>query len=335
MKNLTEIATLYKKYSWVFITLTLIIFFSALIFLKNYTTQKTTIPDKTVPPNFETLPGKTKSFNSENLVLPDNPPKKLPVYTLSSFRNLLEKAPAISSSLNFQSKPQNLNDATHGNGLLYSNEKGVIVIYENLLSYQNYQPKTPPKTFDNNLLTTKALSFITNLGLSDNFSKEPRITYSKFEGETITEASSPTNKDLINLKFDYTLDGLRVVGQSSQITTILDSTGNVILFNYILFKYNTKKSEFTLIPPQEALNNLTNNQAFLIDIKDLTGQAEHIKSIGDLGVITLVKAYPAYYLPSNNPDNIQPVWVFEGEGQSSDKIDFIATYAVPAIKESF
>ena len=54
----------------------------------------------------------------------------------------------------------------------------------------------------------------------------------------------------------------------------------------------------------------------------------------NLGEVTLNNAYLAYYLPTKQPDIIQPVWIFEGESKI-DNLPVNVTFAVPAIESKY
>ncbi|OGD95986.1 hypothetical protein A3B52_03015 [Candidatus Curtissbacteria bacterium RIFCSPLOWO2_01_FULL_41_28] len=335
MINLTTAAAACKKFVWV---LSLILLIGFLIFLMFYRFSPKTLP-REIPkpiekPAFETFPGEASQFITDRLSTPTNIPKTLPIYRLTLRESLLPNANFFASKLGFRNPPKELNDVTFGQGLLFSKEDGALSVYQDIISYQEFITEPQIGQFDETRLKIKALEFISGLGIlttNINLQSEPTVTYQKLAGEGFAPTKDPNLANFVNFIFNYTLEGLKVVGNISDLRITLTPAGDVVRLTFRSFGAEAETDGYLLMEFQDALKLLLNNQGSLIKV---SGEQEDVEVSRNFGRVSLNNTYLAYYLSTKQPDTIQPIWVFEGES-IINSLPVNVTFAVPAIESKF
>ena len=336
MMNLTIAAAFSKKLGLILAAVLLIGF---LLFLIIYRFSPQPLPKEAPKPiekiAFETFPGRASQFITDRLSKPANIPQTLPIYKLSLGESFLSNANSLASKLGFKNPSKELNDVTFGQGLLFSKEDGALSIYKDIITYQKYISQSRATgQFDEIRLKIKALDFISGLDIpttNTNLQSEPTATYQKFSGESLAPTKNPAQANFITFNFNYALEGLKVVGNISDLRITLSPSGEVARLIFKLFKATREPDDYPILGFANALKMLLNNQGSLINV---TGQREDIETAKNLGEVTLNNAYLAYYLPTKQPDIIQPVWIFEGESKI-DNLPVNVTFAVPAIESKY
>src|SRR3990167_91863 len=271
MINLTTAAAACKKFVWV---LSLILLIGFLIFLMFYRFSPKTLP-REIPkpiekPAFETFPGEASQFITDRLSTPTNIPKTLPIYRLTFRESLLPNANFFASKLGFRNPPKELNDVTFGQGLLFSKEDGALSVYQDIISYQKYISQSRATgQFDEIRLKIKALDFISGLDIpttNTNLQSEPTATYQKFSGESLAPTKNPAQANFITFNFNYALEGLKVVGNISDLRITLSPSGEVARLIFKLFKATREPDDYPILGFANALKMLLNNQGSLINV---------------------------------------------------------------------
>src|SRR3989344_5446942 len=335
MMNLTIAAAFSKKLGLILAAVLLIGFLLFLI-ISRFSPHP---PPKEAPKPiekiaFETFPGRASKFIPDRLSNPANIPQTLPIYKLSLGESFLSNANSLASKLGFKNPPEELNDVTFGQGLLFSKEDGALSIYKDIISHQKFVTASPKGQFDQTRLKLKASQFVSDMGLpitNTDLESEPTATYQKFSGESLAPTKNPAQANFITFNFNYALEGLKVVGNISDLRITLNPTGEVTKLIFKLFKAVIEPDSYPALGFDGALKLLLNNQGFLIDV---AGEREDIETAKNLGEVFLNNVYLAYYLPTKQPDIIQPVWIFEGESKI-DNLPVNVTFAVPAIESKY
>src|SRR3989344_2446260 len=118
LANITEII---KKVAWIFAAILLITLLLVLIYLRNSDKKEDLKVVLIEKPKIEFLQIGTSKFETKNLSLPKNPPTTLSIFNVYP-KNFLNEASITADRLDFKNLPKNLEDATFGKGLLFSNE---------------------------------------------------------------------------------------------------------------------------------------------------------------------------------------------------------------------
>ncbi len=324
MTNLSNFSENFKRFGWIIAVVILALIFVALILFRFSNGKTTVAPQPTQQIQFDSFGGKPSQFNSQNLTLPSTYPETLPLYQpAESSKNLLAVASTFATKFGFKNQPTNLEDkSVLGNGLLFSDPDKVLSVYKYLVTYQKYLTQSPPATFNILQLKQKALALLSNLQIVNL--NDPQTIFMRLQGETLGKTQE---KDAAFVRFHFTtqLSGLPIVSSKEGADVTLDSAGNVIQFSYRESSFNPKEGSYKIISPQQALANI-DAQGSLINVQ---GNEDGVETIKALGVVNLRKAYLAYYLPIKTPDEIQPIWIFEGDGQPKD-LPITVQFAVPA-----
>ena len=332
MINLTTAADFSKKFVWILAVILLIGLCIFLIFYRfSPKPSSKETPRSIAKPAFETFPGKVSQFITDRLSAPADIPKTLPIYKLSLEESFLPNANSFALKLSFKNPPKELSDVTFGQGLLFSKEDGALSIYKDIITYQKFITQPQIGQFDESRLKIKALDFISGLGIptsNTNLQSEPTVTYQKLSGEGFAPTKDPNQANFVNFDFNYALKGLKVVGNISNLRITLISTSDVTRLTFRSFKAEAETDNYPLMEFKDALKLLLNNQASLIEV---AGEREDIETTKNLGQVALNNTYLAYYLPTKQPDKIQPVWIFEGESIISG-LPVNLTFAIPAIE---
>lgn len=330
MANLNTISTTIKQFSWLIVVLILVIVFIFLIVIRFFFAKPQT---QKLPPintmQIESLPASNSNvtFRTTNLNTPSNTPQSLPIYTISTEKNFLQNADIIAQKLNFTNSPQELNDINLKNGLAFSKEDGILTIYASKLGYQKVSKLKQPSSLDPEILLPKAVAFASNLGLGIDTS-QPQITYSKFIGDSNYQTENIQEAQQIHFTFTYSKNNIKIMGDTYGVRITLDSSGEITTVTANALDFVPQQTNYPVIEFAQALKILQSNQGKLIKIK---GEREDIQTSKNLSAIDLENSYIAYYLPSISPQDLQPVWVFEGTA-IVDQLPAEATYVVPAIK---
>lgn len=331
MTTLTSIATFFKKSAPSLLFALLITFTIFLIVLRLAPKKSTQELASLNPPVFEVISGNTSTFNTQRLDSPKEAPNQLSAYSLNSPKNFLDESQNLATKIGFTNQPQPLRDISHGEGLLYSNERGSLIVYKEIIIFQQSLGKPLPNRLSVEELKTKAASFLSNLGQSVDPTRL-KITYSKISGEDLVETPDLTQAVLVNFTFNYRVDGLPVIGPFATTSINLDFGGNITAFNIRRFAIGTKVAQYPILNFNSALTALRAGNGKLIlaagNIRDDT-------ALQQISAVSLKTAYLGYYLPGKIPETIQPVWIFEGQGEQDDEPLIELTFAVPAIEEKY
>ena len=333
MTNLTAISSLTKKILWV-LALALLIGFLLFLIIYKFSPHETK-DEKPLnlieSPQFNTISATVGRFKTEQLTAPENIPKKIPVYKLSSEDSFLIIANTFATKLGFADPPRELNDARLGQGLLFAKDNRVLSIYKDLITYQKSVPQSKVSPFDETFLRTKAIEFISALEIPTvNLAEEP-ITYIKLTNEGLLQTKNASQANFIKFLFRYSLADLKVVGDSNGLQVTLHPAGDVVGFTFRLLKTEAQLGDYPILDLKDALRLLQANKGFLIG---LSGEWADIEASKDLGEVALTKAYLTYYLPIKTPNIIQPAWIFEGKSVG-DTLEVDADFAVPAIESKY
>lgn len=326
--NLTNLSQSIKQYSWIIITVALIIFFLTLAFIG--LTPKTSTPEQTLEkPNLEIFTNKTQSLETQNVSLPQNYPKSLPVYTANYNQDLTRTAPQISKKLGFTNSPTNVTDASSGNGQLYTSENNdAFIIYPNNFTYQRVVNNPANNNFGSIQNNKKdALNLISSLGLSANFAPESTATYLKLNDDFLAETQNPSEASLLKITFYYQISNIPVYNPKNTVSATFNKAGQLTNLTYFNLPLGSTSSPYQIITPKQALQSLQNGTASLVELTPPNNYTIPPQNIKSANIKTALLAY--YLTPTSQ--TIQPVWVFKGLGDQ----DINLSYAVPAIDPKF
>lgn len=325
--NLTQAASLSKKFAPILILLVVIGFLLIIIAIR-YSAKKQPAPDTIEAPRFESLPAKTTGFNLENLQRPPQIPKTMAVYNLNSPTNFQSKASFFAESLNISGEPQTISDINLGEGLVYSDSQGTLVIYPQTITYQNSSFAVSARKLTTQEVQQKVAETLAILGFAVN---NPQTSFSKVSGEDITETQDEKTADFVKFSFSYDIAGYPLISPSNALSTTADFSGNIIHFTFRSFVTGSAIGDYPIISFEQATQALTAGQAELVKI---TGESEDITSTELIPEVFLSTAYLGYFLPSTSDKNIQPVWIFEATFEKDGSLSTV-TYVIPAIQADF
>ncbi len=332
MPNLTDTASVVKK---IFLPIIIILLFFLLVFLIYFRFTRTDGNQILTPiekPKFEALPVSTTSLDTSQISLPQSTPKSLSVFKIVGTQDLQLNASSIAQKLSFAQQPSQLDDTNFGQSLFYSNNGASLFIYKNAISYTNTaQLQNKVEFSEVGELQSHAENLLASLGLLIYSLDEPVVTFSKTQNGKIASAINFQEASTINFQNQYLLSNIPVIMPTSPISLTFNKQGGLIYLNYRLLGETQMLFEYPIIQAQDALKILLAGGGSLVQIKE----PEEV-SIGELRGIAVVlkQAYLGYYLPTQTPENLQPVWVFEGETFAQEE-KIPVSYVVPAIRPEF
>lgn len=332
MTKLSTVANLLKNLAWVFAVLILILFLLFLIFFSFSVRKEKSVINPITQPVFESTITKINQLNTQELALPKDIPKTLPVFQIDASNNLLNIASTLAQKLGFKESPVKVTDINLGEGLIYSKKGSALGVFRNEISYQRITSavlKGAFKDIDN--LKKEALGFFSGLGLVGNFSEEPKVSYYRLVDEFSIQTHDLNEANLVKINFHYEVEGHEVISARREVSATFDKEGNLTKAVYYSFNAGQAVNNYPIISSQEALQVLTTGRGSLIKVSPQNELSPLPKALGQ---VNIKKTYLGYYLPSEDQGLIQPVWVFAGEGPIDDqRIEVV--YAVPAISERF
>lgn len=328
MTSLDTIANLFRSYKWLIICIILGAVAIGII-AAQLTFQKS--PKVTSNPlNLENLGSKSIQLELDsNFKYPQKYPKELPIYFKKS-TSFVDSQTQVAQKLGFSQSPIRLDDANLGSGIVYSNEDGALSIYPHQISYHRYpKENTGSANFpDPKELKSKALNFISSLGLTTNFAQDFQTNYLKAQDEFVSRTEDPKEATRIQIELKYELSGIEVLNTKNNTTVTFDRGGNILKFVYVQFSAEPSTQNYNIISPEDA-KNILNTSPALVKITT-SNNFEPLEEPVASAVIT--EATLAYYLNYKNNDPIQPVWIFRGKSKASQNTEATLYYAVPAIK---
>src|SRR3990167_772865 len=216
MPNLIVVSNIFKKYAWIIAILAVIISIIGLIVLKLYWQDKSGKKQLDTSasinkPVLRNLNIKTGQFNIQDLKLPDQYPKTLPIVKKTADTNLLVRDKEIAQKLGFSSPAGEFTDAAVGKKMYYSNPDSNLSLFKNGFSYTQYSTKAQPSPTNktNDDLRNEIVTFISNLSLATNFSQESKFIYYQSLGEFETITKDPNLADQKVVIFSYEISGVR------------------------------------------------------------------------------------------------------------------------------
>lgn len=330
MTSLENTANLLKKSLPIVGFLLVIIILIALIAIK-YTQKDPEPQEPQTPyslPQIKTFPATASGFNVQNVNLPQNYPKSLPAYEYIQPKNLLENASLYAQRLNFAAEPVKIGSSQTEEGLIYSQENKILGVYPNSVSYQSSLPLTQSIQTEENELIKKTQDFLENFDFQTSL-ENPHVIYTNSAGETESQVQSKSEANIVSFNFAQNLQGFEIAG-GNQVHISFTGNGEIVDFNLHPLQINQPTTAYKIVQPQKALDQIRQNQGFLINIE---GDREDIEAITKLGPVMLTEGTLAYYLPSEKQELIQPIWLFKGSAQIQD-LELDLEYAVPAFESS-
>ena len=331
MISLTQVSEIFKKYLWVFGLTALVVLLVGLIFLRYLAKEP---PPKTViqKPHLGTIAIKTGNFKFDNLKLPLDYPKELPIYDKQDV-SLLGKALSLAQKLDVGDNPTTLDDVTFGQGLLYSNEKGALSVYKTHISYQKFPQKELPEINQLDSVDTfkqKALALLAELGLPANLSSDANVIYWKAFEEFLQKVEAPQEADFLTLGFNFQIDNIPLLGASKiPYSLTFSKVGDVTNFTYNAYAIGQAGEIYPVISPQDAAQELLKGSAKLIAFSAPNTYNPPPKNFNE---VDLREAQLAYFYPQEQ-ELIQPVWIFYGTYQEETGATQLI-YAVSAIPQN-
>lgn len=326
--NLTTTSNLSKKYV-PYILVALII--GSLILLVSYRLLHKTV---TLPPidalQISYLPQEIIPPQTSQLKKQGEAPNQALVYSITSTTSLLEKSGFLREKLGLSnSRVQSVKDIKKGSGEVFSTSEASLVIFPQSLSYQKVGIHPAHGNFDIEKLGQAAFSKLEELQLNQNLSMIPQIKYLKIQEEGLDTVGDESQANLVSFTYNYSLNNFQVVNQSAPVILSYDKDGQLFSIQYQQLPEVSTLTKFPIITIDGALKSLNTKKQVVVKIDPFTHTVASTKSFTDL---SLTKVYLAYYLPTQSK-NIQPIWVFEGDGaiaQTKVKVQI----AVPAIQSN-
>lgn len=181
-----------------------------------------------------------------------------------------------------------------------------------------------------------AKTFLTKSGVGENFFQQNQVEYLRVVKMSVYPATGSANIDVYAVNFWPELDGLTIVPAqpNAPLNSVwIGKNGKVQKAFSTTFSL-TKNKEFPLRPLSVAQQDVTQQKGTLVWL-DTKKVAEGYSQITVQGVF-LEKVYLACFLPANESDPLEPVYVFEGKAvlQGEEKTVGAVVY-LPAIEEKY
>lgn len=328
MTQLAEISSFIKNKGQPFVFAILVAVISALIYYRYFNHNKNIQLPQQQKPSVASLPTKTSRFDTGNLIVENTEIKKLPIYTKVEKTFGENDKKTFLSFFGLKNDSQKIQDVNRGKGEVFRADNGFLIIYEKSMVYQTYvnADKTTGQ-FNEESLEQKAQETLQQLGLNLNTSSNS--SYTKLEGEALIDTNNPSEANFINFLFNYQLNQLKVTSNSELVKISFSNNGSLFKVEMTLFDAGQPSENYPLVSIDQAIEVLKNGDY----LTNISGNRDDLILLKSIASVDLNKAYLAYYFAYSDVF-VQPVWVFEGTGQSSVG-KFNVKYAVPAIQEKF
>lgn len=328
--NLTAVSRFIKKYTGVLIALIVIpaLLVAIILIYKNRIESQLPLLSE---PALALYSPKIEGINTQNLKEPQNPPNRLPLYSINQNTDYLKDSQALAQKFGINTAPIQTNDINLGKGYIYADKANVISIYKNSVSYQKLNLKSQPGNFDKDKAADIAKKYLSGLGFDTSSLSLLDSTLEEITGDNILETPNPQKASLIKLDFGYNLSGIKTVSSQLVINASIDISGQVTAFNFRGLGNAQKLNVYPLLNYKEAVQALVSGKGKVISVEGLGGYASQLVNIQK---VDATNAYLAYFLPTNPQEPLQPVWVFDGQATVKNSVVKIKI-AIPAIQERF
>lgn len=266
-------------------------------------------------------------------------PKEAAVYQIARLVLDQYEVENLAQKLQLSGPPQIVNDQETGQIFLFKKEGTSLTISQTTISFKKTVEETkgggvtikPQEAF------FRAKAFLANLALwNDRFFLDAAATrYYNAAGSELTEERDPLKAHLVELNFKTQIDSHDLVGlypQSAPLTIRLSGSGEIVFFR---LKRLPEVKAFRLYPLKsftEASNEVEQGRGTVVRVfrpgdDPLTSPHYTVASF-NLTNVELV-----YFLPQNEKDQLQPIFLFHGEAILVDGSRSEAAVYLQAVKK--
>ncbi len=346
MTNLSDVHGKIKSSVVTFLVVIVLLLLSAIIYLKfnSKNTQISVLPTPKPPAISQNpsqkQPDKFDFSNIETVAAPT----VLSVYTANKYQIDLNTAVNIAQKFGYKTNPANtISNTTDGTQFTWADKDKVLSISQTTIRFKD---ATLTKIINNlsaeNLQNT-ATDFVKSIPqIGQDVSLDSHKTaYFSVNGALTSSASSFADAQIVEFTYDKKLSGYPIFTSSinpSAIIIQLRKDGSIAQFQARIFNGFTDRDQYPILTLREAVENVKNNKGVIVNtyMPDKNGQALDLFRVKteDIKLAKMAKISLAYYLPTKLDNEIQPIYIFEGNFTTSNNESGKIVIYLPALKNA-